>query len=98
MLRIEADHHLRLDGAIAQPGDDRLLDVRDGPCGGGNLAGIGHINAAFLIDGLCRQIDEVPGPSARGLTWREQAARGGFKYRYVEDVADTDDLRWLWPL
>ena len=92
VLLIEADDHLRLDGAVAQPGNDRLLNFRYGSRRGGNFAGIGNIDAALLIDGLRRQIDEVAGTRACGLSGREQAARRGFKDRYIEDVADADDL------
>ena len=54
--------------------------------------------AALLIDGLRRQIDEVPGTSAGGLSGREQAARRGFEDRYIEDVANADDLDRLGAL
>ncbi len=92
MLLIKADNHLGLDSAVAQPGNDRLLNFRYGSRSGGNLAGIRNINAALLINGLRRQIDEVAGACARGLSGREQTAGRGFKDRYVENVADPDDL------
>ena len=92
MLLIEADNDLRLDRAIAQPGDDGLLDFRQGSRGGGNLAGVRNIDAALLVNGLRRQIDKVAGTSTGGGRGREQTARRGFENRYVEDIADTGDL------
>lgn len=81
MLLIQADDHLRLDGAVVQLSNDGLLNFRDGLRGGGNLAGVGNINATLLIDGLRRQIDEVTGTSAGGRRRREQTARCSFKDR-----------------
>jgi hypothetical protein len=74
VLLVQADQHLRLDGSVVQLGNDGLLNFRDGLRGGGNLAGVGNTNAAFLIDGLRRQIDEVAGTSTGGRRRREQTA------------------------
>src|ERR1700722_18282905 len=92
MLLIKADDHLRLDSAVTQPGNNGLLDFRYRSGSGGNLAGVGNVNGALLINGLRRQIDEVPRTSARRLPRRKQATRGRFKNRYIKDVAHTDDL------
>ena len=72
MLLSQLDDNLRLDGAVSQPGDDRLLNFGQGPCGGGNLAGVGNIDIALLIDRLRRQVDEVTGTRARRLGRRKQ--------------------------
>src|SRR5882724_818658 len=92
MLLIETDHDLRLDRAIAQPGDDGLLDFGQGPRRGGDFARIGNIDAPLLVDGLRWQIDEIAGTCARGSRGREQAARRRLEDRNVKDVADTGDL------
>src|SRR3954463_14495298 len=98
MLLIEADNHLRLDSAVPQPLNYGLLNNRYSSRGCRNLARVGNINATLLIDGLRRQIDEVPGTCACSLSRREQTAWRGFKDRYVENVSDTDDLVRLGPL
>ena len=92
MLLIEADDHLRLESAVPQASNDGLLNFRDGPRGGRNLAGVGNVNATPLIIGLGRQINEVAGTRASGLSRREQATRRSFKDRYIEDVTNADDL------
>src|SRR5207248_631871 len=92
VLLIEANDDLRLDRAIAQPRNDRLLYFRYGPRGGGNLAGVRNINATLLIDRLRRQIHEVTGTCARGLAGGEQSARGSFEDRDIEHIADAYDL------
>ena len=46
----------------------------------------------LLIGSLRWQIDEVPGTCSGSLSRREQAARRGFKNRYIEDVSNADDL------
>jgi hypothetical protein len=97
-LLIEADDHLRLERAVPQARDDGLLNFRYGSRGGGNLAGVGNIDVTPLINGLGRQIDEVAGTSASGLSRREQATSRNFKDRYIEDVTNTDDLVRLRPL
>src|SRR5882724_10483770 len=98
MLLIETDDHLRLDRSVSQSGDDRLLNFGQGARGGGNLTGIGHINAALLIDGLRRQIDEVAGTRASSLPRCEQTAWSGLEDRDVQHVADASDLLRLRPL
>ena len=59
MLLVEADDDLRLDRAIPQPSNDRLLNFWYGTRGSDNLARIGNIDAALLVNGLRRQINEV---------------------------------------
>ena len=75
MLLGQLDHDLRLDRAVTQPRDDRLLNFGQGACRSGNLAGIGNIDIALLIDRLRRQVNEVTGARAGGLGWREQSTR-----------------------
>src|SRR6516164_9080607 len=98
MLLIEADDDLRLDRAVSQAGDNRLLYFRQGPSRGRNLTRIGHIDAALLVDGLRREIDKIARTRACGRGRRKQAARGGLENRNVEHVADTGDLLWLGTL
>src|SRR6476620_786998 len=92
MLLIEADDHLRFDGSVAQPSNDRLLNFRQGSRGGRYFAGVRNVDAALLIDSLGRQINEVTRTGASRLARRKQAARGGFKDRHIQNVADTDYL------
>ena len=98
MLFGQLDDHLRFDGAVSQPGDDRLLNFGQGPCGGGNLAGVGNINIALLVDRLRRQVNEVTGTRARRLGRRKQSTRCGLEDRNTQDVANPDDLARLGPL
>src|SRR5450432_2326170 len=92
MLLIEADDNLRLDRAIAEARNDRLLNFRYRPSRRGNLTGVGYVDTALLVDGLCRQIDEIAGTRTGCLSRGEQAARRSFEDRYIKDVSDTDDL------
>ena len=68
VLLIKADDHLRLDRAVPQPGNNRLLYLWNRSRSSGNLSSVGNINGSLLVNGLRRQIDEVTGTSARSLS------------------------------
>src|SRR5665213_314501 len=98
MLLIEADNNLRFDRPVPKPRHNGLLNVGYGPRGGRNFAGVRHIYAALLIDGLSRQIDKVSRACTRRLPWREQTAGSRLENRYVQRVTNADHLGWLGAL
>ena len=80
------------------PGNNRLLNLGYCARGGRNLASVGNVNAALLVNGLRWQIDEVSGTCTCGLPGGKQSTRRRFKNRYIEDVANTHNLVRLWTL
>src|ERR1700728_826281 len=89
MLLVETDHDLRLDRAITKPRNDRLLNVRQCPSCGRDLARIGDCDVAPLIDGLGWQIDEVTWTGAGCCCRREQAAGCCLEDRNIQAVTDA---------
>ena len=85
----QRDHRLRLDGAVLQRIDDRLLDFGWRPSLGADSPGIRNRNVASDIDVLVRQVDEVAGTHT-GLDWNEQPTRRGLENRNAHRVADAE--------
>jgi hypothetical protein len=69
-----------------------------GTLGGGNLAPVGNVDAALLVNGLRRQINEVARTRACDRCGREQSARCGLGDRNIEHIAHTYDLSRLGAL